>query len=159
MTALNAKVVELFTTELQKYAAVLIGCVPISVIYRYQREKLSLEWREWMTNRVMSLYMNNRVYYKIERTMSTESTNIDNPDQRITEDIRSFTAFSLTIFITIMKSIFDLISYSAILYVDERANTHRGKHTSFRIVRAVIGRHRDALFIFRSEACRYRSYN
>jgi len=114
MSSLNSKDTAEFGVMLQKYAAVLIGCVPVSVIYRYQREKLCLNWREWMTTRVLNLYKRNRVYYNIERSPS--STLIDNPDQRITEDIRSFTTFSLTILITLTRSVIDLLSYSAILY-------------------------------------------
>ena len=41
---------------------------------------------------------------------------IDNPDQRITEDVRTFTAFSLQLFITVVTSIIDLVSFSLILY-------------------------------------------
>jgi hypothetical protein len=43
-------------------------------------------------------------------------TRIDNPDQRITEDVRTFTAFSLQLFITVVTSIIDLVSFSLILY-------------------------------------------
>ncbi len=42
-------------------------------------------------------------------------TRIDNPDQRITEDVRTFTAFSLQLFITVVTSIIDLVSFSLIL--------------------------------------------
>jgi len=44
------------------------------------------------------------------------SPRIDNPDQRITEDVRTFTAFSLQLFITLATSIIDLVSFSLILY-------------------------------------------
>jgi len=63
-----------------------------------------------MTDRVLQLYTANRVYYSLEQT------EIDNPDQRLTEDIRSFTAFSLQLFITIVTSLIDLVSFSLILY-------------------------------------------
>lgn len=64
-----------------------------------------------MTDRVLDLYYSNRVYYSLER-----GGEIDNPDQRIAEDVRTFTAFSLQLFITIVTSIIDLVSFSAILY-------------------------------------------
>jgi len=41
---------------------------------------------------------------------------LDNPDQRISEDVRTFTAFSLTLFLTILTSLIDLVSFSFILY-------------------------------------------
>jgi ABC-type uncharacterized transport system fused permease/ATPase subunit len=57
----------------------------------------------------------------VTTTTTTTTTNIvapriDNPDQRITEDVRTFTAFSLQLFITLATSIIDLVSFSLILY-------------------------------------------
>ena len=66
-----------------------------------------------MTERVLSLYYSNRVYYSVERNKEND---IDNPDQRIAEDVRSFTAFSLELFLTIVTSSIDLVSFSFILY-------------------------------------------
>ena len=41
---------------------------------------------------------------------------MDNPDQRISEDIKSFTEFSLTFFLTIITSVIDLVCFSVILF-------------------------------------------
>ena len=41
---------------------------------------------------------------------------VDNPDQRIAEDIRSFTEFSLSFFLTLATSVIDLIAFSYILF-------------------------------------------
>ena len=94
--------------------------------HRFQREQLAVDWREWMTDRTLQLYNSNRVYYALERDVTSSSSNtetetfennkIDNPDQRITEDVRTFTAFSLQLFITVVTSIIDLVSFSLILY-------------------------------------------
>lgn len=107
--ALNAKDAEQFYFMLTKYGAALIVGAPVSVIYRFQRERLAVSWREWMTDRTLQLYATNRVYYSLDRK-------IDNPDQRIAEDVRTFTAFSLELFLTIVTSVIDLVSFSAILY-------------------------------------------
>jgi ABC-type uncharacterized transport system fused permease/ATPase subunit len=64
-----------------------------------------------MTDRTLQLYQDNRVYYALER-----GREVDNPDQRITEDVKSFTSFSLTLFLTLVTSVIDLVSFSLILY-------------------------------------------
>lgn len=86
-----------------------------------------------MTDRTLQLYNSNRVYYALERDIfggsaeeseeengiiqkGDDSTLIDNPDQRITEDVRTFTAFSLQLFIELARSLIDLVSFSFILY-------------------------------------------
>lgn len=111
--ALNSKDQEQFYTMMFKYAAALLVGSPVSVFYSYQRERLAVAWREWMTDRVLQLYSSNRVYYALERETASE---IDNPDQRITEDVRSFTTFSLQLFLTLTTSLIDLVSFSFILY-------------------------------------------
>mmetsp|Transcript_3558 Transcript_3558/g.8123 ORF Transcript_3558/g.8123 Transcript_3558/m.8123 type:complete len:760 (+) Transcript_3558:51-2330(+) len=109
--ALSSKDAANFYPMLAKYAAALVVGMPVSVLYRFQRERLAVAWREWLTDRTLQLYSSNRVYYALER-----GGEVDNPDQRIAEDVRSFTAFSLQLFITIVTSIIDLVSFSFILY-------------------------------------------
>ncbi|CAM9601862.1 unnamed protein product [Choristocarpus tenellus] len=56
-TALSNKDPEQFNIMLQRFLGALAAGVPVTVFYRYQREKLALAWREWMTNRVMQVGM------------------------------------------------------------------------------------------------------
>ena len=109
--ALSAKDPDQFYLMLAKFGVALVVGAPVVVIYRFQRERLSVSWREWMTDRTLQLYSSHRVYYSLER-----NSDIDNPDQRIAEDVRTFTTFSLELFITIVTSVIDLVSFSAILY-------------------------------------------
>lgn len=109
--ALSSKDAANFYPMLAKYAAALVVGMPVSVLYRFQRERLAVAWREWMTDRTLQLYSSNRAYYALER-----GGEVDNPDQRIAEDVRSFTTFSLQLFITVVTSIIDLVSFSFILY-------------------------------------------
>ena len=89
----------------------MLVAVPVTVFYRYNREKLSIYWREGLTNKVLEQYYSNRTFYVLETLRD-----LDNPDQRIADDIRAFTKTSLAFFITIFTSVVDLLSFSAILY-------------------------------------------
>lgn len=109
--ALSSKDAPQFYIILTKYVGALLVGAPIVTLYRFQREQLAVSWREWMTERTLKLYSSSRVYYALER-----SRQIDNPDQRICEDVRTFTGFSLQLFITIVTSIIDLASFSFILF-------------------------------------------
>jgi putative ATP-binding cassette transporter len=108
---LVAKDVTKFYVVLGKYLAAFLVGSPITVLYNYQRDQLAVHWREWMTARTFSRYLAGRVYYKLER-----QEDIDNPDQRISEDINSFTSYSLELGITCLTSFIDLLSFSAILW-------------------------------------------
>jgi vitamin B12/bleomycin/antimicrobial peptide transport system ATP-binding/permease protein len=109
--ALSAKNTVEFYAVLTKYVGALLLGAPVVTLYKFQRERLAVHWREWMTDRTLQLYEDNRVYYALER-----GREVDNPDQRITEDVQSFTSFSLQLFLTMVTSIIDLVSFSLILY-------------------------------------------
>ncbi|CAM9355749.1 unnamed protein product [Hapterophycus canaliculatus] len=110
-TALSNKDPAQFNIMLQRFLAALAAGVPVTVFYRYERNKLALAWREWMTKRVMEIYYSGQTYYALEA-----SKEIDNPDQRIAEDVRAFTQVSLEFLITVLTSCIDLASFSTILY-------------------------------------------
>lgn len=47
------------------------------------QSRLSLQWREWMTRELMQQYFADRSFYQLQAAAL-----IDNPDQRIANDIR-----------------------------------------------------------------------
>ncbi|NQE36967.1 ABC transporter ATP-binding protein/permease [Microcoleus asticus] len=93
------------------YAGVFIIATPIVVIYRYTQEKLGLYWREWMTDSFLDRYFYNRAYYEVNFQKE-----IDNPDQRIAEDIKSFTSTSLDFLLVMLGAVIDVISFTGILW-------------------------------------------
>ncbi|MBO1347340.1 MAG: ABC transporter ATP-binding protein/permease [Hormoscilla sp. GUM202] len=109
--ALVEKNPEEFWKYLFIYAGVFVVGTPIVVIYRYTRDKLGLYWREWLTKSFLNKYLQNRAYYEINATKT-----IDNPDQRISQDIRSFTVTSLGFLLVILSSLINLISFTGILW-------------------------------------------
>ncbi|MEM9449857.1 MAG: ABC transporter ATP-binding protein/permease [Cyanobacteria bacterium P01_E01_bin.6] len=112
--ALNQKNEPEFWQFLFIYAGIIILAIPIIVLYRYTRLKLGLFWRDWLTKFFFNRYFANRAYYELDSNAA--NTEIDNPDQRITEDIKSFTKITLEFLLDILDSILTLISFSAVLY-------------------------------------------
>jgi ABC-type uncharacterized transport system fused permease/ATPase subunit len=114
MNALVSRAVTEFYVILLKYLAAFAIGAPATVLYNFLRAQLAVHWREWMTSRTLGLYFADRVYYKLERKNCSDY--IDNPDQRITEDIKSFTSFSLELGISCLTSFIDLVSFSIVLW-------------------------------------------
>jgi len=110
-SALSAKDQALFLEKTAQFAAGLAVATPLTVLYKFQRQRLALNWREWMTTELTRQYYSDRAFYKLEIDRE-----IDNPDQRITEDVTAFTKVSLDFFITLTTSVINLISFSGILY-------------------------------------------
>ncbi|NCJ06432.1 ATP-binding cassette domain-containing protein [Synechococcales cyanobacterium C] len=111
--ALNARDPNVFWQFLGVYGITLIVAIPILIGYRYIRRKLALFWREWLTETYLKEYFQDRSYYELDSNAA--NTEIDNPDQRITEDVRAFTVTILDILLDILNSILDLVAFTGIL--------------------------------------------
>jgi putative ATP-binding cassette transporter len=108
---LNQKNQEKFYQKIGEFFLILTVAVPMSVIYNYLRLRLALYWRKALTLRVLDKYYANRNFYVIECCHD-----IDNPDQRIAEDLNEFTSTSLEFFFIAFDSIMNLFSFSVVLY-------------------------------------------
>lgn len=109
--ALADKDQEQFTKQLLYYLGGFAVGVPFFVLRDYARETLSLRWRSWMTSYYMKRYFKNRTFYKIQ-----SQSLIDNPDQRINDDLSAFTGTALAFSLTLLNAVVDLVSFSNILY-------------------------------------------
>lgn len=81
------------------------------VAYRWVRSKLALMWRTWLTEHYLSEYFRGRRYYEIGN-----NTSIDNPDERIHQDIDSVVSQTLSLALTLIDSIVMLVSFGAVLW-------------------------------------------
>lgn len=90
---------------------ILIAAVPIYAFYYYVRDKLCIHWRRWLTNHYLDRYFNNHAFYKLNY-----STAIDNPDQRIAEDINTYTRQSLYFALLILGALLQLILFVGVLW-------------------------------------------
>ncbi len=113
-TALQQKEEPTFWQFLIIYGVLIISAIPILVIYRYTRLKLALFWREWLTQYFLDRYFDKRAYYELDSNAA--NTEIDNPDQRMSEDVRSFTGTTLSFLLDILDSILTLYAFTGILY-------------------------------------------
>ena len=84
----------------------------LNSVYGYLRETIGIYWRRWLTDRFLNQYFSDRAFYEL----SNSNQEIDNPDQRIAENVASFCQQSLQIFVNIIESIFVVIAFSLILW-------------------------------------------
>jgi len=102
------------------FIGVLVIYAPLLAGYTYLRDRLSLQWRKWLTHRFVDNYFRvsrsdpfgTRAYYNLH----ISETEIDNPDQRIAEDVRSFTQESLTFLLVLVESVLSVIAFSSVLW-------------------------------------------
>ena len=97
------------------YAFCLVLALPIRALQSYLIPKLGLLWREWLSGRLLSRYLTNRAYY-ILNPNDESSEEIDNPDQRISQDIASFTATSLSVAVEVFAALLTFFSFIIVLW-------------------------------------------
>lgn len=111
MTALAEKNLSEFRRTLLIYLGVFVVATPVSVFYSFVRKLLGLKWRLWLTEHFLARYFHGRAYYRIN-----DDRLIDNPDQRISQDISSFTVTSLGFLSILFFSLVQLVSFIGILW-------------------------------------------
>ncbi len=80
--------------------------------WQYLEDKIRLYSREWLTKFYLDKYLQNNCFYQV----NTLSQEIDNPDQRIAEDIRVFCHRSVSLFRQFTLAIFNLVAFGILLW-------------------------------------------
>ncbi len=111
MSALAAKDSERFWHSMRVFGAGLLAGVPIYAFYYYVRDRLGIGWRRWLTQNFVDRYFSNRAFYEL-----TSNQSIDNPDQRIADDINSFTRNSLKFLLEVVGAVLQLLAFSGVLW-------------------------------------------
>lgn len=70
-----------------------------------------IRWREWMTNRLTARWLDSGTHYRLQF-----AGGIDNPDQRISEDVRKYVETTYALTIQMISQISSLVSFSVILW-------------------------------------------
>ncbi len=110
-SALAARDPARFWASVQACLWIFAVAVPIYAFYYFMRDRFSNKWRRWLTLRFLDGYLDGRKYYEL-----LKSEDIDNPDQRISEDINTFTGRSTHFLLIFLGSVMQLVAFSAVLW-------------------------------------------
>ncbi|MCT8334929.1 ATP-binding cassette domain-containing protein [Leptospira sp. 85282-16] len=100
-----------FYTNAILYAIVFIISSAIGSMNRFAEERLGILWREQLTWKFTENYLTERTFQKI-----IGSQGIENPDQRITDDVKAFTTTTISFTLLFIGGIFSAISFSGVLW-------------------------------------------
>ncbi|MEH2195009.1 MAG: ATP-binding cassette domain-containing protein [Nostoc sp.] len=93
------------------YGAALV-CVTLLVGFtKFIRKKIALDWYEWLNNHTLEKYFRKRAYYKINF-----KSDIDNPDQRLSQEIEPITRSALNFSATLLEKTLEMITFLVILW-------------------------------------------
>jgi putative ATP-binding cassette transporter len=110
--ALQHKNGSAFGYELLNFAALVAAFIVLAVYQLYLSQALQIRWRLWMTDRLLGSWLRNSTPYRMQLSADC----VDNPDQRIAEDIKLFVSSTLSLVTGLLGSVLTLGSFIVILW-------------------------------------------
>ena len=101
-----------FVRELIVFCVLATVLVVLSIYQLYLNQWLQIRWRRWMTDRYLGEWLQGANHYR----MQLQGEAADNPDQRMSDDVKLFVERTLAIGIGLLSSIVTLASFVIILW-------------------------------------------
>ncbi len=111
MTAIEHKSTAGFVHQGALYVGVFALSTIAAVLYRFTEERLGLLWRQWLTSRIVRRYVSDATYFRLR-----EASELANPDQRIADDVRTFTAMTLSLALVLLNALFTVIAFAGVMW-------------------------------------------
>ncbi|WP_240502461.1 ABC transporter transmembrane domain-containing protein [Methylocaldum sp. 14B] len=115
MTAIENRNLSGFVGQAILYVGVFAASTVVAVFYRFSEETLGLTWREWLTRRAVGRYLEPPVYYRLSDRLIANGE-IANPDQRIADDVRAFTATTLSFVLMFLNGSFTILAFAGVMW-------------------------------------------
>jgi putative ATP-binding cassette transporter len=93
------------------YLGVFAASAAAGGFQRYVELLLGLRWREWLSRHLFHRYLASRAYHRINALKE-----VDNPDERIANDVNTFTTTLLSFLIMATSSVITLVAFVGVLW-------------------------------------------
>ncbi len=111
MTALADRHAGAFYQLALLYIGVFAASTVVASLQSYAQARLGLVWRAWLTGQLVNCYLRDRAYFRLR-----SRTNVDNPDERISEDVRAFTDTALGFIVMLVNGIITIIAFAGVTW-------------------------------------------
>ncbi|MBV8032704.1 MAG: ABC transporter ATP-binding protein/permease [Betaproteobacteria bacterium] len=108
-----------FFRQLGMFTVLAVTYIIIFVYRVYFQQMLQIEWRTWLTERFLGRWMDEQAHYRIQVLAAASETHVpgvDNPDQRIADDLRIFVDYTLSLSLGLLSAVVTLFSFLFILW-------------------------------------------
>jgi putative ATP-binding cassette transporter len=100
-----------FIWAMLMWVGAILAMTPVNVFYGMLRTQLGIEWRQWLSTSVYEAYYAHRAYLKLKGRAE-----IDNPDQRMSQDIDSFCNNVVGIFMAFLDAAVNICLFTGVLF-------------------------------------------
>ncbi|OOF56970.1 ABC transporter ATP-binding protein/permease [Rodentibacter myodis] len=101
-----------FWTQIAVFSVLATVHIANALLIYYVQKAFTIHWRKWANEATLDKWLANQAYYK----MYSADEKIDNPDQRIQQDITSYVSSSLSLSLGLIKAVTSMVSFTLILW-------------------------------------------
>ena len=116
LDALEQKQAAPFFAATGVFLGAMLGFVLVSAYKIFIRQSLEIRWRRGLTGHYLERWISSEAYCQAK----LHRGEVDNPDQRIAEDVREFVASALGLSLSLLSALATLISFGGLLWVLSR---------------------------------------
>ncbi len=108
------------------FVPIVVIYIPIAIYRTWLNQLLQIRWRRWLTDHLLTDWLADRAYYTISLTADPAGLGTDNPDQRISDDLRKFVEDTLRLGLGLLSNVVSLFNFALILWTLSGAVTLLG---------------------------------
>ena len=101
-----------FLRAILVFVVLIVVWVVVQLLQFYAQQRLEIRLRVWLNDRVVGDWLDGAAYHRGRFT----STPVDNPDQRIQEDIGAFSVSTVSLGVGAVNAIVSLVSFTFVLW-------------------------------------------
>jgi vitamin B12/bleomycin/antimicrobial peptide transport system ATP-binding/permease protein len=101
-----------FVREVGIFTILAFCSIGLAVYQLYLNQWLQIRWRRWLTHRYLGEWLHDANHYR----MQLQGDAADNPDQRVSDDLKTFVERTLDIGLNFLSSVVTVVSFVVILW-------------------------------------------
>ncbi|BAY38731.1 ABC transporter-like protein [Nostoc sp. NIES-2111] len=100
-----------FTSTISIYAVGIVSITLLLGFNKFLRRQIALDWYQWLEKNILNKYLRKRAYYKINF-----KADIDNPDQRLSQEIEPITSSAINFSATFLEKALEMMTFLVIIW-------------------------------------------
>ncbi|DBB06377.1 hypothetical protein WJX77_005903 [Trebouxia sp. C0004] len=111
-TTMSKRDEEGFMKAVKRFVLIILMACPLFAIADWVEQRLTLEWRNWLTSYLLRAYFADRAFFKLKQ----QAGSLDNPDQRICDDVPAFTDASTKLIMSAVRQLLNCVVFAGLLW-------------------------------------------
>ena len=101
-----------FWVQMMLFSVLAVVYISNILLTYYLTQRFTIQWRTWLNENMVDKWTHNQAYYKSQYVYNQ----LDNPDQRIQQDVQSFVSSSLSFATGVISSVVSIVAFTQILW-------------------------------------------